>query len=216
MDGKGELLSNEHAQTEANLIREAEERGFSDIVVKQNVKPEFQEKMLGNAKTDIAAQHIESIKKNNPDIYELMVKQSDAIKSIASHFLDKAKFDKIDSDGKIEMWEDAEDKAMTRLRFIQETYEEKNEKAKPISRISIIAEAINEAEDAHLLNSFRDEVIYGDIVNAITAGNEAVRRNRISNPKSKIDINSSYQRQQRFNKVFDENKDKAVSPQPLS
>lgn len=216
MESTSEMLTNEQAQSEANLILEDKAHGFSNMIVKHNVNPKFQGEMLENARTDIAAQHIDSIKKNHPDVYQLLVKQNDAIKNISAHFVDEAEFNRMDSEGKIKKWKEAEDKTMNTLRYIQVTYMEKDKKTKPRSKIGILAESIAEAEDAHILQPFRDEIVYGDIITAIVSGREAERLQRIHNPEFKIDVESSYGRQQRYNTVFEENKHKAIPPQPLS
>jgi len=208
-------LSVNEAQIEAALIQENEALGHPDSVIKSTVKPEFQKMMQGTAKMDIAAQSIESIQDGNPEFYKAVRSRKVAQINIVNHYLEKNKdFQQLDSEGKAKKWEEKERMVEKMMEFILDEIESQDQDLKKKPNIVRISEAIDHAEKEKLFFRPTDEIIYGEFVNAVIATQKIGQIGEIK--IGPADIQASYNRQIKYNKVFEENKHKAIPPQPLS
>lgn len=214
-------LTNEQAQTEANIIKNFEKTGYPDLIIDKKVKPEFKDKMKGTAKIDLAHQMHEQFKEKYPEILRAMVDKDTAVVNITRHLASKDKNFTNENDTEMEKhWEMQTRVAkqlvsnvllgMSEIKGSEQTHTESG------FILTSFAMAIDSMVKEHDLFG-SDRKIFGDLLTAVMAELEITTQNKINGSQNiEANVDKAYERQQRFNTEFEKNKNKTVPPQPLS
>jgi hypothetical protein len=194
----------------------ADSQSIADIIISQRVKKEYQDNFGDTAKQDIKSQVYENLKSDHPEVVQALEQRIEAASRITQFYLPKYMdlrtyrpgADMIEVSKKPlveqrEAWNKAMERTQSIIRVV--TQEVDARRRKTFTSISGAFYPALEAAIERKVVGDRDDMIYGDILSAVTAETEFRRMllqniDSLNKAANSISTDRAYSKQLTFNK----------------